>query len=126
MDDEDSTFLTRLEQTQWLKYIGQLIRSATRIVDLMDQQNTSVLIHCSDGWDRTPQLSSLSQICMDPYYRTLRGFAVLIEKEWLGFGHNFHRRLYHGRPNTRRPTKPTNVTIFRCSLANSKAISNLF
>ena len=81
MDDEDSTFLTRLEQTQWLKYIGQLIRSATRIVDLMDQQNTSVLIHCSDGWDRTPQLSSLSQICMDPYYRPLRGFAGLIEKE---------------------------------------------
>ena len=63
MDDEDSTFLTRLEQTQWLKYIGQLIRSATRIVDLMDQQNTLVLKQCSDGWDRTPQLSSISQIC---------------------------------------------------------------
>ena len=29
-----------------------------RIVDLMDQQKTSVMIHCSDGWDRTPQLSS--------------------------------------------------------------------
>ena len=112
MDDEDSTFLTRLEQTQWLKYIGQLIRSATRIVDLMDQQNTSVLIHCSDGWDRTPQLSSLSQICMDPYYRTLRGFAVLIEKEWLGFGHNFHRRLYHGRPNTKEDQRSPQMLQF--------------
>ena len=48
------------------------------IVDLMDQQKTSVMIHCSDGWDRTPQLSSLSQICMDPYYRTMRGMYFIL------------------------------------------------
>ena len=53
MEDDDSSFLSRLEQTEWLKWIGALIRSAIRIVDLMDQQKTSVMIHCSDGWDRT-------------------------------------------------------------------------
>lgn len=36
----------------------------------------SVLIHCSDGWDRTAQLSAIAQMIVDPYYRTIEGFIV--------------------------------------------------
>jgi myotubularin-related protein 6/7/8 len=54
-----------------------------------------VLIHCSDGWDRTAQLSSLVSICLDPHYRTIQGLQALIEKEWLSFGHKFNDRLGH-------------------------------
>ena len=39
-------------------------------------QQGNVLIHCSDGWDRTSQLTSLSQLLMDPYFRTVEGFKV--------------------------------------------------
>ena len=56
-------------------------------------QTSSVLVHCSDGWDRTAQLAATAQIILDPYYRTLEGFAVLVEKDWCSFGHKFHERL---------------------------------
>ena len=36
--------------------------------------------------DRTSQLSSLAQLMLEPYYRTIIGFEVLIEKDWLSFG----------------------------------------
>ncbi|KAK6048914.1 phosphoglycerate mutase family protein [Cooperia oncophora] len=62
---------------------------------------SSVLVHCSDGWDRTAQLTSLAMLQLDPYYRTINGFAVLIEKEWCSFGHKFGHRIGHGedKPN---------------------------
>lgn len=47
------------------------------------------MVHCSDGWDRTGQLTSLAMLMLDGYYRTIRGFEVLLEKEWLSFGHRF-------------------------------------
>ena len=81
-----------LARTGWLKHIGGILDGAGLITRQVGLQHSHVLIHCSDGWDRTSQLSALSQLCLDPYYRTLEGFIVLVEKDWLSFGHRFHHR----------------------------------
>lgn len=81
-----------LAKSNWLKYISVILEGASLIARQVGIQHSHVLIHCSDGWDRTSQLSALSQICLDPYYRTLEGFMVLVEKDWLSFGHMFRHR----------------------------------
>jgi hypothetical protein len=40
-------------------------------------EGDSVLVHCSDGWDRTSQMTSLAMLMLDPHYRTINGFEVL-------------------------------------------------
>jgi myotubularin-related protein 6/7/8 len=81
-----------LAKSGWLKHISTLLEGSSLIARQVGLQHSHVLIHCSDGWDRTSQLSALSQICLDPYYRTMEGFIVLIEKDWLSYGHMFRHR----------------------------------
>ncbi|XP_031571649.1 uncharacterized protein LOC116305818 [Actinia tenebrosa] len=96
-------WLSHLESTQWLAYIAAILKGATTIARFIEK-GVSALVHCSDGWDRTSQLTSLAQILLDPYYRTFTGFLVLIEKEWISFGHRFRDRLGHPScPSQRSP-----------------------
>ncbi|ETN76148.1 hypothetical protein NECAME_03521 [Necator americanus] len=85
------SYLTALEGTCWLNYVKDLMNSARKCVDtLFDGQ--SVLVHCSDGWDRTTQIVSLAKLMGDEYYRTVQGFEELIRLEWVAFGHKFADR----------------------------------
>ncbi|KDQ07073.1 hypothetical protein BOTBODRAFT_167425 [Botryobasidium botryosum FD-172 SS1] len=84
-----------LRRSGWLKHISALLDGTLIIVRNVHVNASHVLIHCSDGWDRTSQLASLSQICLDPYYRTIRGLEILIEKDWVSFGHKFADRCGH-------------------------------
>ncbi|XP_054271286.1 myotubularin-related protein 2 isoform X2 [Macrosteles quadrilineatus] len=93
---DESRWLSGVESTYWLKHIKCILAGACRIVDKVENNKTSVLVHCSDGWDRTAQLTALAMLLLDPYYRTIKGFEVLIEKEWLSFGHKFQQRIGHG------------------------------
>jgi len=84
-----------LRRSGWLRHLGAVIEGTALIVKNIHINSSHVLIHCSDGWDRTSQLSAMAQLCLDPYYRTIQGFQVLIEKDWLSFGHKFLDRCGH-------------------------------
>ncbi|RLO00662.1 hypothetical protein DYB28_005017, partial [Aphanomyces astaci] len=81
------------QETKWLYYLRLTLKATLHVVDLMHVQSASVLIHCSHGWDRTSQLVALAQLCLDPYFRTIQGFQVLVEKDFLAFGHPFNQGL---------------------------------
>ena len=84
-------FLSKFEDTKWLDYISDLLIGSINVANNLMKGN-NVLVHCSDGWDRTAQICSLVQIILDPFFRTIEGFAILIEKEWVSFGHQFATR----------------------------------
>ncbi|CAD8198994.1 unnamed protein product [Paramecium octaurelia] len=89
---ETISFISQLEISQWYEHIVLLIQGAVRISLSLTKEKLNVLVHCNDGWDKTPQLVSLVQIMIDGYYRTFDGFMMLIQKEWINNGHQFCQR----------------------------------
>ncbi|XP_028582187.2 phosphatidylinositol-3,5-bisphosphate 3-phosphatase MTMR6 isoform X1 [Podarcis muralis] len=85
-------FLSGLESCGWLRHIKAVLDAAIFLAKAIALESASVLVHCSDGWDRTSQVCSLGSLLLDPFYRTMKGFMVLIEKDWIAFGHKFSDR----------------------------------
>ncbi|KAG5845016.1 hypothetical protein ANANG_G00134290 [Anguilla anguilla] len=88
-------FLSGLENSGWLRHIKAVLDAGVFIAKAVAEEGVSVLVHCSDGWDRTAQVCSVASLLLDPYYRTLRGLMVLIERDWVSFGHKFSHRCNH-------------------------------
>jgi hypothetical protein len=80
----------------WLTHVRRILHATNRVVHALERTGSTVLLHCSDGWDRTAQVSALAQIMLEPYHRTIEGFFVVVAKEWLSFGHKFGERHGHG------------------------------
>ncbi|KAH8303725.1 hypothetical protein KR018_008555, partial [Drosophila ironensis] len=93
---DDPNWFGQLEKTMWMQHLSGLLGAAMTVVHTIEKNGRPVLVHCSDGWDRTPQIVATAQLCLDPYYRTVEGFRVLVEREWLNFGHKFADRSGNG------------------------------
>ena len=81
-----------LRNSGWLGHIANMMDGAEMVARVVGLGGSHVLLHCSDGWDRTAQVSALAQIMLDPHYRTLEGFISLVQKDFLSFGHKFRDR----------------------------------
>jgi len=87
-------YFSGVAQSKWLDHLFCILSAAHKAAKLI-LNGSSVMVHCSDGWDRTPQICAIAQILLDPYFRTIEGFEVLIEKDFCSFGHKFGQRLGH-------------------------------
>ena len=110
---ENKNFLSELEDSGWVNFIMTVLRRTKEISKLVSEGN-NVLIHCSDGWDRTPQLCTISQILLDPYFRTFEGFAILFEKDFVSFGHKFAVRSGIYDKKIEKKTNPVILQLLDC------------
>ncbi|CAI2384432.1 unnamed protein product [Moneuplotes crassus] len=84
--------LDKINPSKWLDTIHHLLKVSKKVASSIYKENRNVIVHCSDGWDRTAEICGLAQTILDPYYRTLKGLQVIIEKEWVSFGYQFDKR----------------------------------
>lgn len=89
---------SQLEGSNWLDLMSYIMTASSKVAQCL-QRGKNCLVHCSDGWDRTAQILSLAQIMLDPYFRSIEGFEVLVMKDWVNFGHQFSLRNGHGNKN---------------------------
>ena len=97
--DDDDRYMTAVDSTDWVHHTVQLLKGAVFVARNISRGN-AVVVHCSDGWDRTSQLCALGQVLLDPWCRTLDGFAQLIDKDFGSFGHGYDMRTVCPTPSS--------------------------
>ena len=88
-----------LEATRWNYHLHKILATATHVARQLYEHSRIVMVQNDHGADAVTQVSFLAQLLVDPFYRTVRGFGLLIEKEFVSFGHrfaNFNKKLVRG------------------------------
>ena len=86
------TWLSKLRSSMWLSHVTDVLVAACKVAQSIERDGSSVLIHDTHGFDTTIQVASLTQVLLDPFCRTIQGFKILIEREWISSGHPFGDR----------------------------------
>lgn len=76
------SWLSALESTKWLQHLSLLLKASLLVLNAVDRDHRPVLVHCSDGWDRTPQIAALAKLLLDPYYRTIEVRSTILKNVW--------------------------------------------
>eukprot|EP00013_Stygamoeba_regulata_P018326 CAMPEP_0177679270 /NCGR_PEP_ID=MMETSP0447-20121125/29505_1 /TAXON_ID=0 /ORGANISM="Stygamoeba regulata, Strain BSH-02190019" /LENGTH=1069 /DNA_ID=CAMNT_0019188433 /DNA_START=92 /DNA_END=3301 /DNA_ORIENTATION=- len=106
-------WMTAVLATHWLDVVRNYLAKAVEVVEVM-RRGSSVLLMSTNGVDRSSVTSSLVQLMLDPYYRTISGFQILVEKEWLSLGFPFADRCAHLRSSNETQESPTFLLFLDC------------
>ncbi|GJQ74667.1 hypothetical protein Trydic_g21519 [Trypoxylus dichotomus] len=90
---QDNKFYSLLENTKWLQYVSMCLQNAADGAYNLTFKNSTVVLQEGRGRDMNCVISSLIQLILDPYWRTIRGFQSLLQKEWIVLSHPFTQRL---------------------------------
>uniref|UniRef100_A0A673KDF8 Myotubularin-related protein 12 n=1 Tax=Sinocyclocheilus rhinocerous TaxID=307959 RepID=A0A673KDF8_9TELE len=110
----DVKWFSSLESSGWLDIIRQCLQKAVEVVECLEKDNTNVLITEEEGTDLCCVISSLVQIMLDPYYRTLMGFQSLVQKEWVAGCHAFLDRCNHLHQKDKECHSPVFLLFLEC------------
>jgi myotubularin-related protein 1/2 len=70
---DDKNYFSNLENSKWIDHLKCVLVGANKIVSKVHQKRSSVLVHCSDGWDRTAQVC---QHCVNMFYIKTVFFSI--------------------------------------------------
>eukprot|EP00111_Clytia_hemisphaerica_P003116 TCONS_00008846-protein len=87
---DDLQYMKCVEETGYLQELNFLLDYALCVVNTLNFNH--VLLSIGSGVERAAQLSSLVQLIMDPFYRTMDGFQILLQKEWCSIAFPFKKR----------------------------------
>ncbi len=91
------SWLSALESTKWLQHLSLLLKASLLVVNAVDRDHRPVLVHCSDGWDRTPQIAALAKLLLDPYYRTIEVSGDIMNKTLRIITRGVHKLSHAGK-----------------------------
>jgi len=82
-----------LIETNWMQFNLQFLK---HVIEICSNNSGSIILQSHpDEWYSIVIVQSLIQLILDPYYRTISGFCVLLQKEWFSLRHFPLERTSH-------------------------------
>jgi Leucine-rich repeat (LRR) protein/GTPase SAR1 family protein len=84
----DEEWKDQVAATGWLEHVSVILKGSVQVVQMMEN-NTAVVCQSASGMDLSTVVAALAQVQIDPYYRTIEGFGILVEKDFIECGFVF-------------------------------------
>lgn len=84
----DEEFFKIVDNSAWLTYVSDVLHLVGRLVRKMKGE-TILIQNGGPESDMDSTLVCLILLSCDSYYRTLRGFCTLLQKEWISYSHRW-------------------------------------